>query len=251
MAGARIPGALGLAGRPAEPIDFGARNLQQSSVPGVTGSSLVAHITDPVAGGNRDLPMAAAPVASRTGTPSGSNWVARYPTSTRISDLAPAFANSVSSFVGALRDAGATVRIGATLRPPQRAYLMHWSWRVANEGYDPRRVPPQDAVDIIWDHTDARGEYDELASRHAARDMVNGYEIAFRPSLASRHTEGRAIDMTINWAGALSVRDAASKVVAITSTPRSGENSALQTVGASYGVVKLASDPPHWSDDGH
>ncbi len=27
-------------------------------------------------------------------------------------------------------------------------------------------------------------------------------------------------------------------------------NSDLYSVGASYGVIKLISDPPHWSDDG-
>jgi len=25
----------------------------------------------------------------------------------------------------------------------------------------------------------------------------------------------------------------------------------LQEVGAGYGVIKLKSDPPHWSSDGH
>lgn len=27
--------------------------------------------------------------------------------------------------------------------------------------------------------------------------------------------------------------------------------SSLHAVGATYGVYKLLSDPPHWSDDGH
>ena len=34
-------------------------------------------------------------------------------------------------------------------------------------------------------------------------------------------------------------------------SPRSGANKQLQAVGAGYGVIKLKSDPPHWSSDGH
>jgi len=35
-------------------------------------------------------------------------------------------------------------------------------------------------------------------------------------------------------------------------TPRTGAgNTALHGVGAGYGVHKIVSDPPHWSDDGH
>jgi hypothetical protein len=28
-------------------------------------------------------------------------------------------------------------------------------------------------------------------------------------------------------------------------------NPVLHKIGASYGVIKLLSDPPHWSSDGH
>ncbi|NMV39582.1 hypothetical protein HGR00_16830 [Ralstonia insidiosa] len=81
--------------------------------------------------------------------------------------------------------------------------------------------------------------------------MVAAYGIVFRPALSSRHTEGLAIDMTIRWSDMLRITDAAGTVVAIENSPRNGGNSALHTVGASYGVKKLLSDPPHWSEDGH
>ena len=46
-------------------------------------------------------------------------------------------------------------------------------------------------------------------------------------------------------------RDANGAVKSI-GAPRSGNtNTALHKVGASYKVVKLLSDPPHWSDNGH
>jgi hypothetical protein len=37
----------------------------------------------------------------------------------------------------------------------------------------------------------------------------------------------------------------------ITGGPRDGSNPELIKVGATFGVMKLVSDPPHWSDDGH
>lgn len=49
----------------------------------------------------------------------------------------------------------------------------------------------------------------------------------------------------------LTVRNASGSPLEITDLPRSGANPHLQLVGASYGVIKLATDPPHWSSDGH
>lgn len=60
------------------------------------------------------------------------------------------------------------------------------------------------------------------------------------------------MDMTIGWPGDLTINGADGTPVTITSTPRSGAgNTSLHSVGAGYHVNKLASDPPHWSDDGH
>jgi hypothetical protein len=56
--------------------------------------------------------------------------------------------------------------------------------------------------------------------------------------------------MTITWQGNLRIVDAAGKTITIKSEPRNGTNKELVKVGATYGVVKLPSDPPHWSDDG-
>jgi hypothetical protein len=82
--------------------------------------------------------------------------------------------------------------------------------------------------------------------------MVQGYDIVFKPVLTSRHTEGNAIDMDISWQGNLAITNAGGNTITITTTPRTGSgNAALQGVGASYGVRKLATDPPHWSTDGH
>lgn len=197
-------------------------------------------------------PITAPTVAQRPKELSGAPWVARFPTSRSTADLTPAFQTNVNNFISALRNAGATVSIAATYRPGERAALMHYAYRVAREGLDPSAVPAQAGIDISWVHRDAKGNVDLAASRAAAEQMVQGYGIVYRPALQSRHTQRRAIDMTITWSGNLTITDRSGTQVTITSTPRTGAgNAALHRVGASYGVRKLVSDAPHWSDDGH
>jgi len=177
--------------------------------------------------------------------PSGTHWVPRFPTSRATADLSSAFRISIEDFIQSIRDAGGSVRISATRRPPERAYLMHYCWRIANEGMPPESVPPHEGINIDWTHLDANGNSDRSAAIKAASDMVSGYEIVHRPSLTSRHTEGRAIDMTITGIIGKRVADAGGVAIMI------NRLSDLNAVGSSYGVLKLLSDPPHWSDDGH
>lgn len=178
------------------------------------------------------------------GSLSGAQWAALFPTSRSIDDLATAFAGAVRKFTVALRDAGATVNISATYRPKERAYLMHWAWKIGKDGADPANVTPMAGVPIIWQHPTL------AQSRAAARAMVSAYGMVQVAALNSRHTERLAIDMTISWAGDLSIKKADGAAKVISSSPRNGGNAALVAVGAGYGVIKLVSDPPHWSDDG-
>ena len=188
-------------------------------------------------------------------TPSGAQWCAQFPGSKSLDDLLPPFGASVKAFIGALTDAGAHVIVSATYRPPERAYLMHWCCRIA--GYkdkqtgqlviDPPSVAtPMPGVDIDWTHG---GDLD--AAKAAAKAMVAGYAIAYPPVLISRHTQKRAIDMTITWTGTLNAKDASGAVHAIPATATNAQNPGLIALGKSYKVIKLATDPPHWSDDGH
>jgi peptidoglycan hydrolase-like protein with peptidoglycan-binding domain len=187
---------------------------------------------------------------------SGAHWVDQFPGSKSIDSLVEPFRSSVARFVAALQKAGAPPKINATYRPPERAYLMHYAWSIANEGLSPAAVPLYPGVDIQWVHTDRNGKVDLAASRAAAEEMVRKYGMADKAVLTSRHTEGRAIDMDIAWTGNLVIPDGrSSKVRTIASLPRTGgDNRDLWAVGASYGVIKLVKDrpdPPHWSDDGH
>jgi hypothetical protein len=182
---------------------------------------------------------------------SGPAWVSKFPNSRSVDALVEPFRTIVTNFLTALRDSGATVTIADTLRPPERAYLMHFAFAIARQGKDPATVPSKAGVDIQWVHPASRGVSSATASKKAAEKMVQAYGIVFKPALNSRHTEGNAIDMSIGWIGDLVIAKADGTSITVTSAPRTGDNSSLQQVGASYGVIKLVSDPPHWSTDGH
>ena len=182
---------------------------------------------------------------------SGPEWVQQFPTSRSVDDLVEPFRSNVQSFLAALKAAGATVTIADTFRPPERLALMHYSFQVAKSLLAPSAVPAIANVDIDWQHTGDDGSLDLAASTHAAAQMVAGYGIVYAPAINSLHAFGKAIDMSISWSGDLTIANADTSTTVITSAPRSGQNPDLHKVGATYGVIKLVSDPPHWSLTGH
>jgi hypothetical protein len=181
---------------------------------------------------------------------SGAQWVTRFPDGGATSALANDFRPGCEAFIAAMKAAGAGVAVSSTRRPAERAYLMHFAWRVHKETLNPQNVPAKAGVSIEWVHRDTGGAVDLKASRKAATAMVNGYGIAFQPALKSRHVEGRAIDMTISWTGKLSIKNKSGGVTTISSTPRNGFNADLRRVGKTFGVTKHPTDRPHWSTDG-
>lgn len=179
---------------------------------------------------------------------SGAIWFtanqARYPNSNSLDDLDPDFRVKAQAFIAALKAAGASVQVSATRRNRTRAWLMHFCCLVAKNPGSAATIARNPDCDIIWDHKDA------AATRRGAQEMMQCFDIAFPAALKSRHIDGKAVDMTIVWQGMLTIRDGRGRTITI-DAPRDGSNPKLQAVGASYGVVKLASDPPHWSSDGH
>lgn len=191
-----------------------------------------------------------------TKKPSGRSWVSEFPTSVSLDDLAAPFATQATAFITALRAAGASVSISATLRPANRAFLMHWAWQIVNNAADPQTVPEREGIDIEWAHPDDAGAYSRVKSVAGANAMVNAYEmknLKASPSLTSRHIEGNAIDTTISWAGTLTINNASGTAVIINTEPRTSMNLELHAVGKTYGVIKFWGgdrDNPHWSTDG-
>lgn len=188
--------------------------------------------------------------------PSGRDWIFRYRGSKDLRDLRLPFRGYAEAFIEALRAAGATVNINATYRPPKRAYLMHWAWKIARGRVTAEAVPAMDGVPIAWEHYEKDKKYSDALSVEAAREMVCGFQmerLGVAPSLKSRHTAGCGIDMTISWTGDLLIPDAYGELIKIDKLPRTGMNPQLHRVGASYGVIKYnrsGRDDPHWSDTG-
>jgi len=182
---------------------------------------------------------------------SGVSWIAKFPTRADTASCISPFRERLEAFLAALKAAGATVTINATLRPPERAYLMQTCWDIAQGTLSPTDVKPRPGIDIDWVARDANGNPDLDTSREIARQMVRAYAIQVRPSLTSLHITGEAVDMDISWSGALQITDKNGQSRTIGSLPRSGTNTDLARVGESFGVIKLVSDPPHWSVNGH
>ncbi len=170
---------------------------------------------------------------------SGAQWVSRFPGSASLDDLDPTFKAKVEKFIGAIKSAGGAVNIAATYRPRERAYLMHYSSKISRGEITADKVPAMDGVNIDWVHAT------DEESKKAASNMTKGYGIVYPPALISRHTERAAIDMTITGVVDKKIKNASGADVEIKKL------SDLNAVGATYGVNKLVSDPPHWSDDGH
>jgi hypothetical protein len=196
---------------------------------------------------------------------SGPSWAAQFPNSKSLADLSGAFQQDVTRFVNAMTAAGIKETTITTLRPPQRAYLLHYSWMITKGQIDPADVPDfvpasgQAAVDICWVHTNSDGEEDLAASIRAAKQMVSAFGIdpnlKVAPALNSLHTQGLAIDMKTTWSSKkITIVNGSGMSVIINTTPHSGLNSQLIAVGATYGVIhflKAAKDPNHWSVNGH
>jgi hypothetical protein len=181
---------------------------------------------------------------------SGKNWwhanQGKYPNSRDIDDLHPDFKDNVVRFVNVLKDGGANVTISSTRRNDIRAYLMHYSWLIANEDIDVKDVPSKAGVDITWDHGN------EEASKSAAKEMVDLFNLAYRPSKTSNHIKGLAVDMSISWKGDLflgPLQNGGFK--GVLNGPKNGvKNRELHEIGEQFGVKKLLKDAPHWSFNG-
>ena len=123
------------------------------------------------------------------GSLSGAAWwhanQAKYPNSNSVEDLEPNFRVKVKEFLAALQQANASVTISTTKRNRQRAYLMHYSWKIAKGQINASQVPAEPGVNIVWDHGN------DTKSKQAAQEMVNLFQIAHLSALTSRHIDGK------------------------------------------------------------
>jgi hypothetical protein len=171
-------------------------------------------------------------------------------TDTMVKDLVEPFRSHVQAFIAALRAAGARVHATDSKRNPKRAYLFHWSWRIALDKAKPSEAKPMAGVDIRWDHGDA------AKSRAGAKEMVQGFGLAVPPKSTvapaphSNHIDGNAIDMLITWTGILHVKKKNGRFEDVPFMSDPNKNHKLHVVGDSYQVIKHKHDAPHWSING-
>jgi hypothetical protein len=214
--------------------EFGEEQLPDQGGPGLLKATLSS--TRSSSGSVCPRPAPSLP----PGRLSGRQWVARFPDGGNLATLASGFQAKLRRFIAMLEGNGATVRVTATRRPRERAYLMHHAYRISH-GFDPARVPSMAGVDIIWSHPRAV---------EAATDMVEGYEIVYEPALRSRHTDGRAVDMR--------VRNLPTRIRVPTGTGEQSfdigarlpeNNIALWRIADEhFGIRKSPSDWVHWSE---
>lgn len=184
---------------------------------------------------------------------SGAAWCARFPSSALLDDLAEPFRDNVREFITALVDGDAKVHVAATFRPPERAYLMHWCCQIVGfrsapgtmTQVMPADVPAMAGVDIDWAH-----DGDIRAARIAALQMRTAYGIVYPAALESQHTRRLAIDMNIEVPEGSVIKDKDGRDWQF-KFDADGLNDSVIHIGASFGVIKLRSDSPHWSINGH
>ena len=175
---------------------------------------------------------------------SGPIWVTMFPGLKTLDALTPPFRQMATAFIDAMNAASMTVKISATLRPPQRAFLMHYSFLIALGQQDPKTVPVKPDVNIQWFHGNVPD------SVKAAKEMVAAFGIAttkskIAPALNSNHIAGNAVDMTITGFAGKKIKRADGTVVTVNTFDD------LIKVGETYKVFhKLPGDKPHWSTTG-
>ena len=230
-----LSGMHGGAGRGGASVQHAVQRQDAGTTPGA-GQALTP--------GTASAGAAAATAApASTATLSGAAWVAKFPASTSLDTLNDPFKTNTKDFVAAVKAGGAAVRISTTYRPDERAFLMHWSYKVAKGTVAASAVPAKAGIDINWVHPT------EAASKAAAQAMIDGYDIVYAPAYPSNHSGKTAVDMYITWSGEITVKNKDGTDAKL-KAPGDNSNTALHAVGATYGVMKLVSDPPHWSANG-
>jgi uncharacterized protein YraI len=194
-----------------------------------------------------------APPAAGNCQRSGAEWLeiantCGWTNSTEFSALDPSWGPHAQAFVECLRAAGAQVHVAAGLRHPNRAFLMHYAWGVAQGQYTPAQANEACrgcGINIEWDHGTT------AATRTAAQALVDAFGLVHQASLKSNHIRGLAIDVEISD---LPASITVNGQTYTTERGASGEAAArsVAPIGRAMGVIWFGpGDVVHWSHDGH
>ncbi|HWN66614.1 MAG TPA: pesticin C-terminus-like muramidase [Haliangium sp.] len=202
--------------------------------------------------GPAQQPQPEQPQTTGNGERSGAQWVRiananGWSNTTAFSALDASWGPRAEAFVNGLRAAGASVRITAGLRHPNRAFLMHYAWGVAHGQYTPAQANAAcrgRGIDIQWDHGNA------AASRAAAQALVSAFGLVHQASITSNHVRGLAIDMEISGLPA-SITFNGQTYSTRRGASGSAAASSVAPIGRANGVIWFgAGDYVHWSQNG-
>lgn len=159
------------------------------------------------------------------------------PSGDELGEIDPCFALRLRDFIRALRRAGASVVLRGGRVDARRAHVLHWAWQVAEATTAPRNVPNHPDIAILWDH----GE--DPQSRFAAREMLLAAGVDRMPARESAAIDGEAVELEIDWGGAISVADSHGRMHLLDRPRRTARNPVLRQVAASYGLRQDRTQP--------
>lgn len=210
---------------------------------------------------------------ARDGDSPGPPWAMRYRNPVQEGEALAAleatrgdasFANRIRSLMQQLRDQGAEIYLNSGVRSRERGYLMWGAFllsRASSEAELEASVKRLRAarsewglsVPIRWLHP---GGWE--ATRDAAREMADTYEVVFATeegARASDHYTGKAVDLVaLALPERLELRSPGgdSRSFDLSSPTASRDLSLspalIEWLEANWGLNKLRSDYPHWSD---
>ncbi len=207
------------------------------------------------------------------GDPLGPRWTARFENPETEAEMLAAlerhgrgdFAARLGTLLAQLRDQGAEAYVYSTVRSPERGYLIYGSFILSRAGSASEvreRVARLDRLNrewgldipIRWDHPGG-----PQATIAAARRMANAYDVVYATEHGARHSshyDGVAVDfavmdlprrltLTAPQGGASRGFDlsAPEQTRDLNLTPK-----LIDWVEQHFGLRKLRSDYPHWSD---
>ena len=218
-------------------------------------------------------PQEAIEVPAADGDLLGPAWTARFQnpsdrpamlTALREQDPESTFADRVDDLLTQLEEQGAEVYLASTTRSPERGYLMWGAFhlsRADSEAEMERRLATLAdrnrawglEIPIVWRHPDGW-----RATREAARAMAETYDVVYateKGARSSNHYGGDAADLiaiALPRRVTLTAPDGACRSFDLAAEEESRDLSLtprlIDWVEAHWGLRKLRSDYPHWSD---
>jgi hypothetical protein len=218
-------------------------------------------------------PQTAIDTPAPDGAPPGPDWTARYRNPADREEMLAAlraerpdatFADRIDDLLTQLEAQGAEVYLASTTRYRERGYLMWGAFhlsRAKDQAELESRLAVVDARNAEWGldvPIDWDGAGDWQATRDAARQMADTYDVVYateKGARSSNHYGAKAADLIaidLPRRLTLTAPDGATRSFLLTADDESRDLSLtprlIDWLEAHWGMRKLRSDYPHWTD---